>query len=181
MPENNLSLDELQLAFRSLLPNKSPGIDDINVNILRNIYDIIEPILLYIFNLSISEGIFPDALKIAKVSPIFKSGDNCEVGNYRPISVLSCFSKILERIMYNRLYKHFLEQKLLYKKQFGFQKSHSTDHAIVQLVNEISDSFDKNFYTLGVFVDLSKAFDTVNHDIEISKLQNYRVKDKKLD
>ena len=93
---------------------------------------VFEP-LRYIFNLSIEKGIFPDQLKIAK-------GNNALMDNYRPISVLPCFSLILERITYNRLYSFFSENNILYKKQSGFQKQHSTDHAIVYLVNEILKS-----------------------------------------
>ena len=85
--------------------------------------------------------------------------------NYRPISVLPCFSKILERIIYNRFYTFFIENDILYEKQFGFQKQHSTEHAIIHLVNDIFKSFDSNKYTLGVFIDLTKAFDTVDHNI----------------
>ena len=124
----------------------------------------------YIFNLSIEKGIFPDQYKIAKVTPLFKKGDNALMDNYRPISVLPCFSKILERIIYNRLYSFFSENNILYKKQFGFQKQHSTDHAIVHLVKKILKSFENSCYTLGVFIDLTKAFDTVDHNI---LLKNY--------
>ena len=91
-------------------------------------------------------GVFPEEVKIARVTLIFKGGEISDLGNYRPISVLSCFSKILEKNMYNRLYKHLLNNNILYKKQFGFQENHSTDHAIIQLV-------EKNHYTLGLFMD----------------------------
>ena len=130
----------------------------------------------YIFNLSIEKGIFPDQLKIAKVILLFKKGDIALMDNYRPISVLPCFSKILERIIYNRLYSFFSENNILYKKQFGFQKQYSTDHAIVHLVNEILKSFESNYYTLGVFIDLTKAFDTVDHNILLKKLFHYGVR-----
>ena len=96
--------------------------------------------------------------------------------NYRPISVLPCFSKILERIIYNRLYSFFTENNILYKKQFGFQKQHSTDHAIVYLVNEVLKSFENNCYTLGVLINLTKAFDMVDHNIVLKKLFHYGVR-----
>ena len=134
----------------------------------------------YIFNLSIEKDIFPDQLKIAKVILLFKKGDIALMDNYRPISVLPCFSKILERIIYNRLYSFFSENNILYEKYFGFQKQHSTDHTIVHLVNEILKSFDNNCYTLGVFIDLSKAFDTVDHNVLLKKLFHYGVRDNNL-
>ena len=124
----------------------------------------------YIFNLSIEKDIFRDQLKIATVTPLFKKGDNALMDNYRPISVLSCFSKILERIIYNRLYSFFPENNISYKKQFGLQKQYSTNHVIVHLVNEILKSFKNNFYTLGIFIDLTKAFETVDHNILLKKI-----------
>ena len=124
----------------------------------------------YIFNLPIEKGIFPDQLKIAKVTPSFKNSDNTLMHNYCPISVLPCFSKTLERVIYDRLYSFFSENNILYKKQFGFQKQHSTDNAIVHLVNEILKSFENNCYTLGIFINLTKAFDTVDHNVLLKKL-----------
>ena len=94
------------------------------------------------------------------------------MGNYRPISVLRCFSKILQTIVYNWLYEHLNSNNIRYKKQFGFRKRHSSEHAVLQLVDQVSNSFEKNLFTLGVFIDLSKAFDTINYNILIFKLQN---------
>ena len=110
------------------------------------------------------------------MTPLFKKGDNALMDNYHPISVLPCFSKNFERRIYNKLYSFFSENNILYKKQFGFQKQHSTDHVIVCLVNEILKSFENNCYTLGVFIDLTKAFDTVDHNILLKKLVHYGVR-----
>ena len=109
------------------------------------------------FSNYLAQGIFQDKMKIARIMPIYKGGDKENVVNYRPIFVLPCFSKILERIMYNRLYLHLTENNLLYNKQFGFQKEHFPDHAIVQLADQIHEIFNKNIYTLGAFIDLSKT------------------------
>ena len=114
-------------------------------------------------------------MKIAKVTAVLKGSDNTDLSNYRPISVLPCFSKILERLMYNRLYKHLSNLKMLYPKQFGFQKGHSTDHALLQLADQIYESFERNEYTIGVFIDLSKAFDTADYNIRLKQLEIYGI------
>ena len=125
---------ELENAFASLKTNKSSGYDDISVDVVKRVSDEIFVILKHIFNISLAKGVFPDKLKIAPVTSIFKKGNNTLVTNYRPISVLPCFSKLLERIMYNRLYKFLVENNILNQKQFGYQNAHSTGHAIFQLV-----------------------------------------------
>ena len=103
-------------------------------------------------------------------------GSDSESGNYRPISVLPYFSKILEKIMYNLLYKHLKENDILFKKQFGFQQKHSTEYAILQSIDQVNNSFERNQFTLGILIDLSKTFDTVDRKILISKLKNYGVR-----
>ena len=137
-------------------------------------------ILKHILNISLAKGIFPDKLKIARVTPIFKKENNTLVTNYRPISVLPCFSKLLEHVMYSHLYKFLVENNILYQKQFGFQNAHSTEHAILQLVNQITEAFSQGKYTLGIFLDLSKAFDTVNHNILLEKLKAYGIQSENL-
>ena len=137
--------------------------------------DIFFTSLKNIFNLSLQQGIFPGNLKIAKVAPIFEKDEEFLLTDYRPISVLPCFSKLLERIMYNRFFKYFSENSILYEKQFGFQTSHSTEHAILILVNQLYQWFNERKFTLGSFIDLSKEFDTVDYKILTKKLDLYRI------
>ena len=121
----------------------------------------------HVFRNSIDNGSFPQKMKIVRLTQIFKAGKKELVTNYRPISVLSSISKILKRIMYNRLYSYFGQNKILYGKQFGLRSHHSTDHALVELVDSVFDSFNETIHMIGVFVDLSKAFETVDHNILI--------------
>ena len=174
--EKPLKEKEFKDAFFALKTNKSPGNDNLHVNVIRKLYHELKIPLINIFSLSLKKGIFPEKMKIAKVSPIFKKGDKLILSNYRPISVLPCFSKILERIMYNRLYAYLAENNILFNKQFGFRAGHSTEHALLELIDQISDSFNDKLYFLGIFIDLSKAFDTVDHKILLKRLQHYGIK-----
>ena len=148
-----ISEEEFETAFFALKRNKSTGDDDISANVVRSVYNEIKTPLFYIFQQSFSEGIFPEKLKIAKVTPIFKMGEPTDLTKYRPISVLPCFSKILEKIMYNKLYSYLTINEILYNKQFGFRAGHATDHAILELVDEITNGFIEKKYTLGVSID----------------------------
>ena len=141
----------------------------ISSSVVNEISDIFFTTLKYIFNLSLQQRIFPENLKIAKVSPIYKKDEEFLLTNYRAVSVLPCFSKLLERIIYNRLFQYLSENSILYEKQFGFQTFHSTEHAILLLVNQLYQSFDESKFTLGIFIDLSKAFDTADHKILTKK------------
>ena len=117
-------------------------------------------------------GRVPDQLKIAKVIPIFKADDNKKFSNYRLISILPNFSKILERVVYARLIKYLTKHNILFDNQFGFRKNHSTFMAVLDLIDNLSNSIDEKEFSVCVFIELSKAFDTVKHKILIEKLSH---------
>ena len=126
--------------------------------------------------MSLKEGIFPRLNKEAYVCPIFKKNDKLKCEKYRPISLLSNISKISERVMYNRIEEFLTSSNILYNMQFGFRKKFSTNHALLSIVEQIREAMDCKTYTCGVFIDLEKAFDTVNHDILLSKLNYYGIR-----
>ena len=127
-------------------------------------------------NLSILYGCFPSELKLAKVVPIFKADCPSVYTNYRPVSVLSCFSKLLETLMFDRLISFIIQHDLLYKYQFGFRKAHSTILAIITLTDMVSKALENGDHVIGVFLDFSKAFDTVDHDILFKKLNHLGIR-----
>jgi exonuclease III len=167
--------NEIVHIANTLKPNASPGEDSLSPKIIRNIITYIAPPLCNIFNHSLSTGCFPNRLKVAKVTPIFKADNKQCVSNYRPISVLPFFSKILEKIMYNRLTSFLTEYNILTDKQFGFREQHSTCMALLSLIDKITNELDTHNFSLGIFIDLSKAFDTLDHNILLNKLVHYGI------
>ena len=142
------------------LKHSSPGGDAISANVVKVTYPcFIEP-LGHIMNLSITQSIFMKELKLAKVRPLYKASDPMVFSNYRPVSVLPLFSKIHEHLMYTRLLSFINKHKLLYSYQFGFRRGHSPDLALICLVDRISNALGDGECTLGLFLDVSKAFDT---------------------
>ena len=156
MEHKELSFQEFQKAFKTLKRNKAIGCDGLNGNIIVDVYDSIKAILFKIFKTSFEEVIFPEKLKIAKVITVFKKGDKENDENYRPISLLPVFSKVLERIMYNRLYECFMNNNLLHENQFGFQINNSTEHTILQFTRDIAQNFDNDKFTLGVLLSFRR-------------------------
>ena len=172
---------EVNGLIAALNPAKSVGPNSIPIKLLKILGLSLSPFLTDIINQSFQTGVFPEKLKIAKVITIFKKGDYHQTSNYRPISLLSIFSKIFERAMYKRLFKFLQHHKILYNLQFGFQEHHSIDHALISLTETIRKSLDNKRFGCGIFIELQKAFDTVNHQILLSKMEHYGVRGCALD
>ena len=167
---------EVELEIMRISPKKSVGLYSCPARLLQCGRGIISTPLSTLINISIERGSFPTKLKHAKIIPVFKDGDETDPGNYRPISLLSIFNRIFEKLMYNRL-KHFLEKhNILTESQYGFRERRSTEHAILDIVGKIKKNMDNSMFTCGVFIDLKKAFDTVDHDILLYKLYHYGIR-----
>jgi len=176
-----VSNDEIISIIKNLDTKKSSGPSGIPTRLLILIPDLIVFPLCKIINTSFTTGIFPEAIKIAKVIPIFKKGSTQNVNNYRPISLLSIFDKIIEKLMYNRVYIFLEKHNILYKHQYGFRKQMSTHQSLINITEKIKNSIEKGKYGCGVFIDLKKAFDTVNHLILFKKLNHYGIRGNALD
>ena len=175
------STQEVRDICNSFKSGKAPGCDNIAMTVIKDSLNIIADPLSKIINISLKNGIFPDKLKVAKVLPAFKSEDPQYFVNYRPITLLPNFSKIFEKVVYNRFIEFIERLEILYCCQFGFRKNHSTALSLINLINKIAESIDRNEVTIGVFLDLSKAFDTLDHEILLNKPEHYGIRDVALD
>ena len=170
------NIEEVKSLIKSFNINTATGPCSMPPKILNLLCDSIAHPITEIANLSFLTGTHPERLKIAKVIPIFKSGSKMLTSNYRPISLLSNFNKIIEKLMFKRVYSFLEDEHLIYDLQFGFRPKHSTAHAVISITEKIKEALDNGNFTCGVFVDLQKAFDTVNHDILLQKLKKYGIR-----
>ena len=159
----------------ALASKLSCGHDDLSSMLLKQLARQIAPILTIIINQSLFTGIFPSKLKIAKVLPLYKKEDCHVFGNYRPISLLPTVSKIFEKVVYKQVYDYFTTNDLFYKSQYGFRQRHSTELAALELSDRLYDQLDNGEIPIAIFLDLSKAFDTLDHEILLEKLRYYGI------
>jgi hypothetical protein len=154
------------------LNNCAVGWDQLPAFIFKDNKDPLSGILNHIMNLSLEQGTFPKELKLANIIPIFKAGETDIIGNYRPVSLLTTVSKVFERAIYNRLVSFITQQKILYSLQFGFREGHGTHMAILKLLDNVIYALDRGDYAATIYLDFSKAFDTVNHHILLQKMNH---------
>ena len=167
------SVEEIEGIITKLESDKA---SDIPIKVVKRCSKILAPYLHKFFNKFIETGTFPSNFKVGLVTPIYKKSDKQKIENYRPVSTLPCFSKIFEKAIYSRLYNFFSSKNIICDTQFGFRKMHNTSHAINYSVNKITNALEQNYHVLGIFIDLSKAFDTICHSKLLNKLENYGIR-----
>ena len=181
MSDNSMFLsptdkEEIKSIIMNLPAKNSSGHDEISNNLLKKLGPSLLTPIEKIFNKSLNEGVFPDLMKLADISPLFKSKLNNEANNYRPISLLITISKVLEKIVYQRTYCFMENTGQIYNSQYGFRSQHSCESAVAELTSEIIKGQQNGMYTLALFLDLSKAFDTLEHKVLLDKMYRYGIR-----
>lgn len=164
---------EIHSTFVSLRNSKCTDADDLQILPVKHVLDIISPVLAHVYNLIFTHAIFPRRMQEAKVSVLFKGGDQNNLSNYRPISIIPIFSKCIEKLINERMTSFCDKHQIITTSQFGFRKGRSAELALLTQKELILDAIESKLLTLGVFIDFSKAFDRINHDILIRKLEIY--------
>ena len=172
-----ITVDITSRIIDSLKPKTSTGVDCISNKLLKFVKNAISEPLTIIINQMLNTGVFPDLLKISKVIPIYKKEDDTMFSNYRPISLLPSISKIFEKVILEQLATYLDRNNLIHKHQYGFRKNHSTEYASLHIVDYLNYELDKNRTPTNIYLDLSKAFDSLYHDILLNKLQHYSLCD----
>jgi hypothetical protein len=171
-----VTTEKVLKVIRSLKNTTTVGMDDISTSVIKNNCRVLAPPLTYIINLTLNSGIFPDDLKTSIVRPLHKKGERTDIKNYRPIAQLSVFSKIFERIYYDSIYTFLEKYNVFTNEQYGFRRNRNTQKAIYNMLDLIGSSIDKRQHVCAIFMDLTSAFDHVDHKILLEKLYAYGIR-----
>lgn len=171
-----VSVKDVKNTILALKNTNSTGWDGIPTNVIKAVHNIIANPLAQVINQCLEEGCFPEVLKYAEVKPLFKKGSRQVMGNYRPISILPVISKIFEKVVVSQIQDFIAKHSIILNNQFGFQQGKNTIDAVNSFIEKISTSIDKNSKVAGIFCDLTKAFDSVNHELLIYKLEKYGIR-----